>query len=236
MERLYGYKEKDIIGLAGYIKERGSRSLSEVFSDYAKDSGKAKGTVRNLYYALAKRSNSDTELCDKYFGGKPLSVGKIITFDCDDEKQLIKKILIGKQNGKSVRSIIMQLSNGDGKLALRYQNKFRNAVKNNPNLITEIVNEINGNEEELLKPYGKRKNTNENGVVFEKTFVKIQALLTATIEKSLMKLGHENALLKEKNERLERENLRLNKLIYRSSDPKNILQLLCEKHQGSMPS
>lgn len=233
MEKLYGFKEKDIIGLAEYIKYRGERSLSETFSDYAKSSGKAKGTVRNLYYALAKRTNTDRELCERYFNGKPLSVSKIVCFESQDEKSLVKRVLIGKQNGKSVRSVIMEMAGGDGKLALRYQNKFRNAVKNNSDLINQVISEINGDAEKLLTPYGKNKK-NDQTIVYSKLFEKLKMLITEIVEKSLIKTSRENALLREKIDRLERENLRLNRLLYRSSDPKNILQMICEKHEGSM--
>ena len=81
MEKIYGYKEKDVLGLAEFIKNRGNASLSSVFEKYGLASGKAKGTVRNLYYALAKFSSENQEFCDKYLDGKPLKVSKIIEFN-----------------------------------------------------------------------------------------------------------------------------------------------------------
>jgi hypothetical protein len=63
MEKIYGYKEKDVIGLAEFLKKKGTLNLSETFVEYGRENGKAKGTVRNLYYALAKRSNFDKEFC-----------------------------------------------------------------------------------------------------------------------------------------------------------------------------
>ena len=56
MEKIYGYKEKDIVGLANFIKERNNQSLSSLFESYSIKSGKAKGTIRNLYYELAKKA------------------------------------------------------------------------------------------------------------------------------------------------------------------------------------
>ena len=127
----------------------------------------------------------------------------------------------------------MEMAGGDGKLALRYQNKFRNAVKNNSDLINQVISEINGDAEKLLTPYGKNKK-NDQTIVYSKLFEKLKMLITEIVEKSLIKTSRENALLREKIDRLERENLRLNRLLYRSSDPKNILQMICEKHEGSM--
>jgi hypothetical protein len=66
MEKIYGYKEKDVFALANFIKEKGELPLSTLFERFGAINGKAKGTVRNLYYALAKKSNADKEFCQKY--------------------------------------------------------------------------------------------------------------------------------------------------------------------------
>ena len=143
MEKIYGYKEKDIVALAEFIKDKGEISLTNAFERFGVLNGKAKGTVRNLYYALAKKSNEDKDFCQKYLSGKPIKISKIVEFTVQDEKDLIKNIIVQKSTGKSVRSIIMDMAKGDAKTALRYQNKYRNTIKNNPNLIAEIVSEVN---------------------------------------------------------------------------------------------
>ena len=94
MEKMYGFKEKDVIGLAELIKNRGEKTLTEVFNEYSLINGKAKGTVRNLYYALAKKSATDKEFCQKYLDGKPLEVSQIVQFDGEQERDLIRKILL----------------------------------------------------------------------------------------------------------------------------------------------
>ena len=124
MEKLYGYKTSDVIALAEFIRKRENQSLSLIFEKFGEKYGKAKGTVRNLYYALAKKSNEDQAFCAKYLNGKPILVSKIIGFDGVEEKELIEKIVLEKSKGRSVRSIIMSLADGDAKIALRYQNKY----------------------------------------------------------------------------------------------------------------
>ncbi len=135
MEKIYGYKEKDVKGLAEFIKSRKNGTLSGAFSEYAIKAGKAQGTVRNLYYAVAKKSIVDDEFCQKYLDGKPLSVSKIESFDENEERKLVSDILKEKLKGRSVRSVILEMAEGDYKKALRYQNKFRNATRANPELI-----------------------------------------------------------------------------------------------------
>ena len=211
MEKIYGYKEKDIVGLAKFLKERGEESLSSTFTKYALINGKAKGTVRNLYYALAKRSNIDKSFCDKYLGGKPLAINNISEFDSIEEKNLIKQILVERQEGKSVRSVIMKLAKGDAKLALRYQNKFRNVVKNKPSLISEIVSEIKEEGKiDIIKGVDKPCTS----PISEQQFNRLKTEIDSLIIRISSKLKKENEYLKERIGVLENENLKLMSILY----------------------
>ena len=209
MEKIYGYKEKDVIGLAEFIFNKGTLSLSSVFERYSAQSGKAKGTVRNLYYALAKHSQTDEDFCAKYLGGKPLSVSKIVEFDKGEEKKLVKKILAAKSQGRSARSAIMELAGGDGKIALRYQNKYRNAVKNKPELIEKINCE--------LKEEGFTLNEQQKPIreyISDIQFNKLKGEINNLVSRIALKTKKENEFLKERIAVLERENLKLYSLLY----------------------
>ncbi len=232
MKKMYGYKETDIIGLAEYIKGKGNRPLSQVFESYAMKSNKAKGTVRNLYYAMAKCSNSDKDFCDKYLNGNSLSVEKIVEFKKADECELIKKVLLGRKDGRSVRSVIMEMAGGDGKLALRYQNKYRNAVKNKPELVSKIIAEIKGSEGLL----GARKNTSLNkpkNIAIEKLIEIIRQEVSSISNNCDCELQRENQQLKEKLSRLEKENIRLTELLGGS---KTALKILGITPKQGLPS
>ncbi len=211
MEKIYGYKEKDIVGLAEFLKNRRGESLSSTFTKYALINGKAKGTIRNLYYALAKRSNTDKEFCDRYLDGKPIEINNIATFDCQEEKNLVRKILIERQNGKSVRSIIMGLADGDAKVALRYQNKFRNLLKNKPDLIAEVIGEIKSEGKDGLF---ERENKPYKSLLSEQQFNKLKTEIDALIMRISSKLKKENEYLKERIGVLENENFKLVALLY----------------------
>jgi hypothetical protein len=214
MEKIYGYKEKDIIGLANFIRERKNQSLSNLFESYSIKSGKAKGTIRNLYYELAKKSALDKNFCDKYFDGLPLKVSIIKEFNSEEERRLIKEVLIGKTKGKSVRSIIMGLSNGDGKKALRLQNKYRNAIKNNKELVSEITLELK-NQGYEVEQLTKKK----NNYITEENFEKLKNEINNLFSRISQKERKENEFLKEKILILEKENLRLYNLLYSKKEP-----------------
>ncbi len=214
MEKIYGYKEKDILELAKMIKEKGNRSLSSVFESFSRRTGKAKGTVRNMYYALAKASRENQDLCESVLDGKPLAVGKIVEFDKDAERDLLKKVLCAKKEGKSARSAIIELSGGDMKLALRLQNKFRNTIKFNTQLVNEIVGEIN---EESGNFSIQQKLQSPKSHVSDLQLKRLKKEIDGLVEKISLKARKENAYLKERVSALELENLRLSNLLYSSS-------------------
>lgn len=228
MEKIYGYKQKDVVALAEYLKQRKGRSLSSVFENFALEQGKAKGTVRNLYYALAKKSIVDKEFCKKYFNGVPLTVSRGTAFDKDEEKELIRKVVIDSKDGRSVRSIIMELARGDAKLALRYQNKFRNAVKNKPELIKEIISQVNKDGQPLNCSF---INKPVFSVVDENQVKRLKNEIDNLICRISASLKKENEHLKARLITLETENKRLISLLYerQPTDAKNFFKSQTQK-------
>lgn len=222
MEKIYGYKETDVIGLAEFIKERKNQTLSSAFEEYGAISGKAKGTVRNLYYALAKLSSKDKGFCDKYFSGKPLAVNKIVEFDQKEERELIKEILLLKKDGCSVRGAIAKLTNGDDKKALRYQNKYRNAIKNKPNLISELILELKGEGHNVEQTLQKT----DDMQIGDGQFRRLKSEVNKIVESISFKLKKENQILKARINSLELENIRLSRLLYGRTMPSTSIKFL----------
>lgn len=229
MVKLYGYKEEDVKGLANLLKNREGGSLSEIFGRFAAKSGKARGTVRNLYYAMAKLSVKDENFRNEYLGGKVLEVEKIVAFDEKEEKELVKKVLTGKALGKSVRKTIAELAEGNAKTALRLQNKFRGTVKRKPELIKSVRAELL--REGIIKksafcsceeanPYANLQksaysaNFGAAKCVPEPSLKKLTAEINGLIERVAAKERRENAFLREKLAALEIENLRLKNVLY----------------------
>lgn len=215
MEKLYGYKEKDVILLAEFINTRRNNTLTKTFNEFAIEHGKSKGTVRNLYYALAKLSNKDMEFCKTYLGGEPIKVSEVENFTNKEEKDLVKQVLLLKNDGKSVRSAINELAKGDLKLALRYQNKYRNFIKNKKEELENLLEEIKrekGVEIEL--------ETKDNQVTFNEIQIKrLKSEINGLVNRISLDLQRENKTLKERIEFLQKENLKLSRLLYGNSMP-----------------
>lgn len=103
--------------------------LTAVFSRFAEKYGRAKGGVRNLYYSLVKQAASDAALREKFPSLKRLKANRGKAFTKSEQEELFEKIRNGVKKGKSARMTIKELSGGDEKTALRFQNKYRNMLK-----------------------------------------------------------------------------------------------------------
>lgn len=131
MFKLYGYKESDLIALSQFITggKFSGKSLTECFKNYAAATGRSAGSVRNLYYALAKYSRENAGFTAEYLNGKPIEVGKSENFSAQEAKNLVEKIENYKRRGVSVRKATLMLAGGDAKTALRFQNKYRTLIR-----------------------------------------------------------------------------------------------------------
>lgn len=105
--------------------QKNGASLTAVFKKTGEKFSLATGSVRNYYYSLIKKARTDDELKQKYPFISSLNARKKRRFTFEEEQELIKNVKDGVKNGKSVRRVIYELSQGDEKLALRLQNKYR---------------------------------------------------------------------------------------------------------------
>jgi hypothetical protein len=140
MNKINGYTEEEAKNLVEFIKEgkRKGKTLTYLFESYGARHGRAKGSVRNYYYALMKNEKSDERIV-KLLDGSELSVEKIREFTEEETDEVIRSLLAEKSKGLSVRRAIFNLSGGDHKLMLRLQNKYRNTLKKDPQRIAEIA-------------------------------------------------------------------------------------------------
>ncbi len=145
MQKINGYTEEEAKELIEFVEEgrRAGKTLTALFAEYGSRRGRARGSVRNYYYALMKNEQSDERIV-KLLDGRELSVGKIRAFTEEEADEAIRSILLEKAKGMSVRKAIFRLSGGDDKLMLRLQNKYRNTLKKNPDKIAKLSKELFG--------------------------------------------------------------------------------------------
>ena len=197
MNKINGYTEEEAKSLVEYIyngKKEG-KTLSGLFASYAQKTGRAKGSVRNYYYALLRSTGDDR--VKKMLNGKNLSAEKIMPFSEEETDEILKKILEQKSKGVSVRRAVLNLSGGDDKLMLRYQNKYRNVISKQPERVEKIMREngIEGGGDEIRQKIENEINGLYNRLAssLKEENKKLTALLKKlTDENSLLKLQIKN--------------------------------------------
>ena len=191
MNKINGYTEEEAKTLVHFIcaGRKSGRSLSGIFEDYAKQSGRAMGSVRNYYYALLRSTGDDR--VRKLLRGTGLKAEKIEGFSEEETDSMLKAILTQKSKGISVRKAVLNLSGGDDKLMLRYQNKYRNVLAKQPERLQKLMRECGIDTAEDAR---KRLEQEINGLYdrLASSLKDENKRLTETIKK----LMDENALLR----------------------------------------
>ena len=211
MYKVYGFKEKDIKDLALFIKKNRFLTLDKLFRAYAAKSGKAAGSVRNLYYALVKTAQNDGEFCREYLGGKPISVCKTKKFEKEEEIKLLTAVFNGIKNGDSVRKTINAAANDNGKTALRLLNKYRSLLKNKQDLVKEVSEKVG-----ISLPTATAEKVSSDAES------KVKKEIDALIGRISAKIKAENVRLRERILFLDGENRRLRERAFADKNGKVI--------------
>ncbi len=195
MNKINGYTEEEAKSLVEYIWEgkQAGKTLTYLFAAYGAAHGRAKGSVRNYYYALMKNRGKDERVV-KLLDGKQLSVEQIRGFTEEETDRVLRSILAEKSKGVSVRRAICNIAKGDDKLMLRLQNKYRNVLKKQPGRVEAIAAEMG-------------LETGEKSLLQRRLETEINALydrLTRSLREENSRLSDENARLKKENEALRR--------------------------------
>ena len=185
MNKINGYTEEEARAFVQYMYagKRAGRTLSSLFEGYAKKSGRAKGSVRNYYYALL-RSTGNKEV-KKLLRGTDLKAEPVRAFSDEETDMILRRILTEKSKGISVRRAVLNLAGGDDRLMLRYQNKYRNVLAKQPERIEKLMEECGG---------AKRR---------------VERAIDGLYDRLALSLRRENARLRAKVKKLCEENSRL---------------------------
>ena len=197
MNKINGYTEEEAKSLVEYIwaGKQAGKTLTYLFETYGAQHGRAKGSVRNYYYALMKNPKQDDRVV-KLLDGKQLSVERIREFTDEETDETLRSILAEKSKGISVRRAISNLAVGDDKLMLRLQNKYRNILKKQPERIEAIAAELGLGTGAAEKSFLQRRLENEINALYDK--------LALSLKEENARLSSENIKLRRENEALKR--------------------------------
>ena len=119
------------------------RPLKSVFDSVASKTGRKPNSIRNFYYAKV-REDPEHEHSPAF-----------VPFTQDEIWDLLVTVLAAQARGQSVRACTLDMGRGDTRAMLRYQNKYRALVKNNPVLVSEVVRYMRENDMPSVDPYEK---------------------------------------------------------------------------------
>ncbi len=106
--------------------------LRGVFDRTGQALGRKPNSVRNYYYMqMRERGGEDMKRAAPFD-----------TFSEEEIHDLLRKVLLGRGSGRSVRACVMEMSGGDRSRMLRYQNKYRAILRKKPDLIDQVCREL----------------------------------------------------------------------------------------------
>ena len=140
--KILGWDISEIKILMNLVSKREEKSLVEVFDNFAKQTNRKTFSVRNFYYKLLELANIDNKIA-QVLNKNGIENAEIRTnhFSSTETENLLR-VLLNNEKNISVRRACMELAKGDDTLMMRYQNKYRNALKNQPELVSRIVDEL----------------------------------------------------------------------------------------------
>ena len=138
--KIQGWGIAEIKKLMDMIANKGDASLLEVFDRHSRIFNRNSYSVRNFYYKLLKLYKTDGKVARLLDENGIKNSTTSFHFNENNTEQLMKILL--RNEGLSVRGACRKLARGDKKLMIRYQNKYRNTLKHNPQLVERILTEL----------------------------------------------------------------------------------------------
>jgi hypothetical protein len=153
-----GWSSEEVEMLKEFVQRASNekKSLRWAFDSVAAATGRKSNSIRNYYYTVLRgMMEGDTVVRRKR--------SEFEVFSHDDIEGLMKFMMIGLANGRSVRSLSLELGDGDNAKMLRYQNKFRSMIASHPDVVRKISTQL---EEEGIEHVNPCKNKGEEKFVF----------------------------------------------------------------------
>lgn len=123
--------EIDLLFEAVRAANQDGRSLREVFTDVGNQLQRKPNSIRNYYYSRVRET---PELAPRQ--------SPFRAYSPEEVHELLRQVLMGRGSGESVRACVTRLSGGDRSLMLRYQNKYRSILKNRPEMLLSVAEEL----------------------------------------------------------------------------------------------
>jgi transcriptional regulator with XRE-family HTH domain len=169
--------------------------IARAFEEIAERTGLKVNTVRNYYYRYINDTNFHTKQ-EQPFVKAGFSKGETM--------RLISKMLEIQGQGLSVRAASSRLAKGNQKILLRNQNKYRNTIAKERELVEEVIQELEEKSIIHMNPYTKKvfvphqvqkqQDESQNQQVTQQSLVEMLGGLTQNLE--ILEKGKTHQLFK----------------------------------------
>ena len=128
-----GWQQQEIDLLFEQVRQaaQNGQPLRDVFAKVGGELNRRPNSIRNFYYA---RVREEPELSARRTPFR--------SFTSEEVSHLLRQVLIGRGEGQSVRAVVTRMAQGDRAGMLRYQNKYRSILKNHPEMLMEVAQEL----------------------------------------------------------------------------------------------
>lgn len=167
--------------------------LRDVFERVGANLGRKPNSIRNFYYAQLKLKDAP-----ELKRAMPFE-----TFSDDEVTELVKTVLKKKAQGMSVRACVSEMADGDKALMLRYQNKYRSTLKNKPDMVRQIISDVEASGELCADPYMARGARQSPELLLEKTTQRVEQRSDTSLIKMLEGINELLDLASERHHQLE---------------------------------
>ena len=141
VNQVLGWDIDEIKELITCVNCRGEESLLQRFEKFSLKTGRKTYSVRNFYYDLIKHSQQHEWVYVLLQKNNLTQYLNTNHFSKTETNELMYQLL--KYNdGKSVRQICANLAQGNQKQMARFQNKYRNTIKNDKTLVNSILDDL----------------------------------------------------------------------------------------------
>lgn len=132
--RSTGWQQEETDRLLAAVRQANADGLPlrSVFEEMSVPLGRKSNSIRNHYYTCI-RSQPDADV---------LRNPPTRPFTAEETHDLLRRVLMARGQGMSVRACVMSMAEGDRSLMLRYQNKYRTMLRQHPEMITAICQEL----------------------------------------------------------------------------------------------
>ncbi len=131
---------------------KAGKPLKCVFDAVSEATGRKSNSIRNYYYSKVRELKDQ----NKSVVSEVPDITAFVPFQEHEVVDILKRVLTAQAAGQSVRACTLEMGKGDNKAMLRYQNKYRSVIRNNPELVESVMKEMEAEGLDYVNPYEYR--------------------------------------------------------------------------------